>query len=459
MPHNDVQVHWQMATDERFRHIIRRGTVMASPRLAHSVHVDVRRLRPATPYWYRFKVGSHISHAGRTRTAPAPGASPKRLGLAFVSCQNWQHGYYAAYRNLAEEDVDLVVHLGDYIYESGVIPGAPRAHDGPEPVTLEQYRNRHALYKTDPDLRRAHAAFPFVATFDDHETENNYAGSVPQAGSDSESRGAFRARRAAAYRAYWEHMPLRRSSRPAGPDMLLYRRLVFGDLMELMVLDTRQYRSAQPCTAGVTEGCAVPGDQDLTMTGPNQERWLFDALDHSRGRWNVIAQQTMLAQFDLQTGRGRSFSSDQWDGYPAARQRILQFLSERRPSNPVVISGDLHSSWVAELKTDFRDPKSRTVGTEFVGTSISSLSPAEFNAAVATALPDNPHVSFFDGQYRGYTRCEVTRDRWRTDMRAVSDVLSADARAFTLASFDIENGRPGTHSRRQALPVAVAPRG
>jgi alkaline phosphatase D len=443
MPPKDVDVQWQIARDENFRHIVGRGTAIAGAHTAHSVHVDVGGLGPARWYWYRFKAGSYISPTGRTKTAHAGDSSPRRFRFAFVSCQNWQHGYYTAYGSLAEEDIDVVLHLGDYIYESGMIPNAPRVHEGGEPLTLEQYRNRHALYKTDLALQRAHASFPFIMTFDDHETENNYAALVPEKDSETPGPQAFRRRRAAAYRAYWEHLPLRASTRPTGAHMPLYRRFSLGDLVEISVLDTRQYRSDQSCLVPHPPRCVVPTQRAMTMTGPAQERWLLDGLDRSRARWNVVAQQTMLAPFDLSVGAERSFNTDQWDGYPSARARLLGFLLHRRPKNPVVLSGDLHSTWIADLKADARDPNSESIGTEFVSTSISSLSPADFNAEVAAALPENPHVGFFDGEFRGYTRCDVTPSGWRTDVKAVPTVMSPEASPFRLASFEIREGHPG----------------
>ena len=443
MPPKDVDVYWEVARDEYFRSVVRRGTARASPQFAHSVHVDVEGLEPSRWYWYRFKAGSYISPTGRTRTAAANDASPTRFRFAFVSCQNWQHGHYTAYRSLAEEDIEVVVHLGDYIYESGMIPGSLRVHEGDEPLTLEQYRNRHALYKTDSALQRAHAAFPFILTFDDHETENNYAGFVPERDSDTPGSQAFRRRRAAAYRAYWEHLPLRASLRPTGAQMLLYRRFSIGDLVEISVLDTRQYRSDQSCRVPDPPRCVVPAQRGMTMTGPAQERWLLDGLDQSHARWNVVAQQTMLAPFDLSVGADQSFNIDQWDGYPSARARLLGFLLHRRPKNPVVLSGDLHSSWIVDLKADFRDPDSETIGTEFVGTSISSISPADYNAEVEAALPENPHVGFFDGEFRGYTICDVTPGHWQTDVMAVPTIMSPDASRFRLASFGTEEGAPG----------------
>jgi alkaline phosphatase D len=446
MPPRPVAVDWEVATDEGLRDVVRRGTALATPELAHAVHIDVRGLAPDRWYWYRFAAGDALSPVGRTRTTPAAGAAVERLRFAFVSCQDWQNGYFTAYEGLAREDLDLVVHLGDYIYEYGPRPGGPRRHtDGPEVGSLASYRNRHALYKTDPALQAAHAAFPFVVTWDDHEVENNYAGAIDE--EPDTDPAAFLARRAAAYQAYYEHLPLRLSAPPQGPEVGIYWRLPYGDLAEFSLLDTRQYRTDQPCGDGIQARCAAALSEAQTMAGPAQERWLLDGLDRSAARWNVIAQQTILAQYDFRAGPERAFNMDQWDGYVAARNRLLGFLLARRPANPVVITGDIHSSWVHDLKADFDTPASATVGTEFVGTSISSDFPQQAIAPVTAALADNPHTKFFDGANRGYVRCDLSRRRWLTDFRAVptvgGQVLVADGPVTTLASFVVEDGVPG----------------
>jgi alkaline phosphatase D len=441
MPPENVVVRWELALDENMRKVVQKGKALAIPDLAHSVHVDVRGLNPDRWYWYQFRVGDEVSPIGRTRTAPSFRRPTKQLNFAFVSCQDWQNGYYTAYQHLAEEDLDLVVHLGDYIYEYGPQTDKPRQHNSPEIVTLADYRNRHALYKTDANLQATHAAFPWIVTWDDHEVENNYANLIPE---ENQSQEAFLVRRANAYQAYYEHMPLRQSSLPNGPNMQLYRRLTFGNLAEFHVLDTRQYRTDQPCNDGLKPRCAAAFDVNATLTGTEQEQWLFQGLDQSRSRWNVIAQQIMMAQYDFDARPEVGlFNMDQWDGYVAARNRLLNFLQQRQPSNPVVISGDIHSSWVHDLKADFDNPASVTVGTEFVGTSISSDFPTAFIAPTQAALSDNPHTKFFDGAYRGYVRCHLTPERWQSDYRAVSTITSPNATISTLASFVVENSQPG----------------
>ncbi|NJR66445.1 MAG: alkaline phosphatase [Leptolyngbyaceae cyanobacterium CRU_2_3] len=441
MPAYKVEVRWQIATDENMRRIVKSGTAIASPSLAHSVHVDVRGLQPNRPYWYRFKAGNEVSPIGRTRTAPLANQRLNRLRFALVNCQDWQNGYYTAYKHVAEEELDLVVHVGDYIYEYGPEPGGPRQHNGPEIVTLTDYRNRHALYKTDTNLQAAHAAFPWVVTWDDHEVENNYANSISE---DNAPVAEFLLRRAAAYQAYYEHMPLRRTALPNGADLRLYRRLTYGNLAQFNVLDTRQYRTDQPCEDGLKPLCDASLDPNASLTGQVQERWLLDGLKRSSARWNVLAQQVMFSQFDFDARpEVQALNTDQWDGYVAARNRLLTFLDRQKTSNPIVLTGDIHSSWVHDIKRDFNNPASRTLGTEFVSTSITSDFPTAFIQPVTLALSNNPHTKFFNGALRGYVRCDLTRDRWKSDYRVVSTITEPEATISTLASFVVENGKPG----------------
>ncbi|MFG1706232.1 alkaline phosphatase D family protein [Nonomuraea sp. M3C6] len=425
MPAEPVEVLWEVARDDAFRHVVRRGSVTAVPESVHTVHVVVDDLAPDRWYWYRFKAGDTYSRTGRTRTMPPPGAKADHMRFAFVSCQSWAGGPYPAYRDLAEQDVDFVLHLGDYIYET--------ANGG-----LTEFRRLHALYKTSPHLRAAHARFPFFLTWDDHEVQNNYAGDIQGGAGDGRP---FLERRANGYQAYYEHLPMRPAQQPHGPDALMYRRFDFGRLAEFSILDTRQYRSDQPCGDGRKAPCAETADPARTMTGPEQEQWLLSGLGRSKARWNVVAQQTIMAQFDYDLGPGKIVNLDEWDGYPAARSRILDFIAERRPSNPVVLSGDWHTHWVNDLKTDFDDPNSETVATEFAGTSISSG--AGWDADVRAGLAANPHVKFYNGTYRGYVICDVTPERWRSDLRIVLAAADPASPAYTIAAFEVRDGEPG----------------
>jgi alkaline phosphatase D len=340
---------------------------------------------------------------------------------------------------MAEEDIDLVVHLGDYIYEGGAAQNRTRRHNSVEIMSLEDYRNRHALYKTDPHLQRAHALFPWIVTWDDHELENNYAGDVSE---DNAPREGFLERRANAYQAYYEHMPLRRASMPQGSSMRLYRRLAFGDLAEFSVLDTRQYRTDQPCGDGNKPQCAEALSPEGTALGSEQERWFLDGLQGSQQRWRIIAQQILMAKIDRGTEEPL-YSMDQWSGYEVARQRILNFLHERKIANPVVLSGDIHSNWAADLKLDFSDPKSPAVGSEFVGTSISSGGDGSDTTPLTEGYYSrNPHLHLYNSQ-RGYVRCAVTPKQWQSDYRVVDYVSKPGSPVKTRASFVVEAGRPG----------------
>ncbi|MBK9166401.1 MAG: alkaline phosphatase D family protein [Bryobacterales bacterium] len=441
MPPEDVEVRWQVASDDKMANIVQQGKATAPANLAHAVHVEVDGLEPGRWYFYRFIAGSEESPIGRTRTAAAANHDLDRLSFAFASCQHYEY-LYTSFQHMADEDLDLVIHLGDYIYEGGPRPdpSRPRDHGTPQIVSLSDYRNRYALYRSDPLLREVHARFPWVVTWDDHEVDNNYANDIPE---DDQPREAFLERRANAYQAYYEHLPLRRTSLPTGSKMLLYRRLAYGNLAEFSVLDTRQYRTDQPCDDGTKPPCPAMLDPNATMMGPEQEQWLVDGLNRSTACWNVLAQQVMMAKVDRMPGPDVAHPMDQWAGYEVARNRLLAYLGERRIANPVVLTGDIHSNWVADLHVDFSNPKSLKVGTEFVATSISSSGDGSDTVpTVAAYLPENPHVKFFNSQ-RGYVRCVVTPDQWRSDYRVVEYVTKPGSPIATRASFVVENGRPG----------------
>ncbi|MBT2443133.1 alkaline phosphatase D family protein [Streptomyces sp. ISL-36] len=449
LPRERVAVRWELARDERFTRVVRRGGATAHPEFQHSVHVEVDHLDPDRVYFFRFRAGDWISPVGRTRTAPAADARVSELKLAAVSCQAYHDGYFTAYRHLAQEDVDVVFHLGDYLYEYAVnATGGARAYTdrrlpavfNRETVTLEDYRLRYALYKSDPDLMAAHAAHPFVVTWDDHETENNYAGGTPENDVPPEE---FLLRRAAAYRAYWENQPLRAPQRPEGPDMRLYRRLRFGRLAQFDILDTRQYRSDQ----AYGDGWRVPGpeseDPARTMTGAAQERWLLDGWRASRALWNVVPQQVVFSERRSAPTAGYTVSMDSWDGYPASRQRILDGAAAAGVENLMVLTGDVHVGYGLDIKADFRDPASRNLGTEIVATSISSGKdgadrPANYDHLTAA----NPHMKFYNGR-RGYVTVALGERSARADFRTVTAVTTPGAPVTTAASYVTEAGNPG----------------
>jgi alkaline phosphatase D len=426
--------------------VVASGTAYATPEWAHCVHVEADGLEPGRWYWYRFTAGDVASPVGRTRTAPAANAALERMRFAFASCQHYEQGWFGAYRHIVAGDPDLIVHLGDYIYESSWGRDHVRKHNGPEPQTLDDYRIRHALYRSDADLQAAHAACPWLMTWDDHEVENDYANDRSE---NLDSPEWFLARRAAAYKAYYEHMPLRRAMVPHGPHARIYTRVTFGDLVNFFVLDGRQYRSPQACQRFGRGGSSVVDAEqcrelhapERVMLGPAQAAWLRAGLATSRAKWNVIAQQTRMAQFDVQPGPGRRAWTDGWDGYPASRRRLLDFIEARKIANPVVIGGDVHTFNVNDLKRDFDDPASPTVASEFVGTSITSQSGPQDQ--LDKLLPDNPHVKLADSRYRGYVRIALAGARFTADLRAMETVQKRDAACNTLATFVVEDGKPG----------------
>jgi alkaline phosphatase D len=444
MPKRKVEVEWQVATDPRFRHVVRRGKVWALPPLAHSVHVDVDGLAPDRVWFYRFRYAGEVSPTGRTRTAPAFGCPVGAMTFAFASCQDWASGYYSAYRHLAEEDLDLVLHLGDYVYEGGIpADGGYRQVSTPgvlrdAPRDLERWRMQYALFKSDPDLQRAHARFPWMVTWDDHEVQNDYANT------QSQYEGDIAELRAAAYQAWYEHQPVRRPARPDATGPRIYRRASWGDLAQLDIVDGRQYRSVPPCGWGEADACDAAYDPTVSMLGSQQEQWLYRGLADSDVRWNILGSNVMLGRLDHDGDEGDLLWHDAWDGFPAARNRLTSAWRRHDVRNPVVVTGDWHSTFVHDIKRDFDDEGSPVIGTEFVGTSISSNGDdIVYGPYYGPMIKFNPHIKFFDGDRRGYVRCRLDRRQLRTDLRMVRTVSRSDAPDYTYASFVVEDGRPG----------------
>ena len=447
MPASPVRVHWQVAHDARFRHVVRQGTVTATPELAHSVHPEVNGLASDRVYFYRFKALGQISPVGRTRTAPARGARPSQASFAVVGCQNYPAGYYTAYRYVANEDVDFVMHTGDYLYEGG-IPDGTRGMTLPatlatETGSLARYRTQYGLYKSDNDLQAAHAAHPWMLYWDDHEVENNYADETPQDPADAAS---FPARRAAAYQAYYEHLPLRFRQIPQDGSLQMYRRLQWGDLMGLNLLDGRQYRSDQTTPDHF-------GDADRTMLGLEQEGWLQNKLSRSHTKWNVVGNQTVVSWIDTDPGPGVTTSDDNWNGYRAARDRLLHGIGDAGVRNVVVFTGDAHCAMAGSLRRQVEQfDSSPVVASEFLCTSISS---AGDGAPIITKgsqwLVSNPDMLFFDGR-RGYSTVDVRRHRLTTTYKALDYVSKPDAPLITVASLSVLDGIPGVQGDRITQP-------
>ncbi len=436
MPEQSVPVRWEIAEDDSMRTVVQRGELTARPDAAHSVRHEVKGLEPGRWYWYRFDAMGEVSTIGRTRTAAAPSEALERLHLAVACCQEYQHGYYTAYRHMAEEDLDLVLHVGDYIYEGGIDDSRPRRHNSAAVKTLAAYRNRYALYKLDPDLQAAHAAFPWAAVPDDHEVANDYADAHDVSGRVSP--GAFLRRRAMAYQAYYEHMPFRPAMRPNGPEMRLYRTLRFGDLATIHLLDTRQHRTVQPCGSKWQTRCKEAYDPKATLMGFEQERWLYASFGDASPRWTVLSEQIPIMQRRRRKDGVDEFHTDKWDGYIAARGRLFDAVQKHHLEGLVVLSGDVHNNWAGRLKANFDDPASETLGNEFVVTSISSDGDGvDIKNSLRRIVEANPHIAFCNDQ-RGYLRCVVNRKQWRTDFRVVPYVTKPGAPIATRASFVVD---------------------
>lgn len=437
MPDAPVRVRWEVAHDDSFKEIVTSGEAIAEPAFAHSLHVDATGLQPDSWYFYRFTVGEHTSVVGRTRTLPAGDAAPERLRFASASCQRFTQGYYTAYAHMAEEDLDLVIFLGDYIYENGDT-GPVRSHGGEECFTLAQYRDRYALYRSDAVLRRTHERFPWLVIWDDHEVDNNYADEVSSVG-DAE----FMARRIAAYQAFYEHMPVRVAP-PEDGDMQLYRSFRWGDLADLFLLDTRQYRSDQLCMDEPGSDCGELATDQGTLLGETQEQWLKDGLTSSPAIWKLIGQQIVFSKVDF---GGLFINWDQWDGYPTARQRLLDFFAAQQLQNVVILAGDLHVGGMAELNAVAGDINTPVVAVEIVTTSISSGSETGIPPETIEELVGNvPQIRYFNGHSRGYVSVEVSRSQLVAHFKVVETVEAETSPVMVEASLTVLAGVAGVQA-------------
>lgn len=440
-----VNVTWQVAEDEAFARVIKSGQTVATADWAHSVHVEVEGLLPLRQYYYRFIAKGQNSPTGRAKTAPRLGAPVDKVRFAIASCQHYEQGFFNAYADMVAQDPDIIIHLGDYIYEASWGPQV-RRQVSVEAETLTDYRRIHAQYKTDPDLQAAHAHAAWLFIWDDHEVVNDYANLNDENYMPLER---FRARRAAAYKAFYEHMPVRLRSKPHGENMRMHDYFYYGDLMTIALTDARQYRDDQACQTPDDGGaqvvnCPELNDMSRSMFGASQERWLMSSFLRSGATWEVLAQPTLFSRL-FQTNRaGEAGSwSDGWDGYPATRDMIINAAVQRRPKNFISIGGDMHSWWQADLKADYNDPESQTVGTEFVTTSVTAHSYA-YNRFMRM-LPNNPHIKFFDDRKRGYSLIDVTPETWTVQMKEMTSIYDPAARAETRKTFVVENGVPGAN--------------
>lgn len=441
MPGARPTVAWEVAEDEGFTKIVKRGRYTAAPELGYSVHVEVDGLESDRWYAYRFLSGDAVSQVGRVRTTPAAGAlTDLRFGVA--SCQNYEQGLFTALDHLSRERLDLVTHLGDYIYEYGTRDGAVRPHHGFEVRSLDDYRRRYSQYKMDPALQAAHRMCPWLVTWDDHEVDNNYAGAFGENRMESEEQ--MLARRAAAYQAWWEHQPVRVPRARSWADLDIRRTTDWGALARFWMMDTRQYRDDQACADGSqVVPCGDWANPARSVLGAQQEKWIDEGLAASRARWQVLAQQIMLAPFDPRLGPETLAAMDPWSGYPAARERLLGTIAERAPNRTVVLTGDIHSNFVNELRSGFDRPDRPVVAAELVGTSLASGGDGEDAWRQFTnAAGENPHIKWHSAR-RGYVTCDVSSSEWRADYREVPYVTRPGAPVETRTSWRIEHGRPG----------------
>jgi alkaline phosphatase D len=443
---DDVPVTWELRQGDE---VVGNGSMIAERRFAHSVHVDVADLEPNTAYTYDFTAGSFTSPTGRTRTMPALDDATTPMTLVFASCQDYEAGYYSAWRHAAADEPDLVMFLGDYMYETGGDEAALRQHTGSECETLDDYRARYALYKSDPDLQAAHAVSPWLVVWDDHEVDNDYADSISQ---DDDDITLFEERRLAAYQAWWEHQPVRLDPPTDGSGYRIWRDTSFGALAHIFMIDTRGERSEQPCedqaldlpqlsTVRITPVCDAAVATTQSMMSAEQEAWLVDGLAASTATWNVLGNQVFMFGASVLPGSTPPLViNDTWDGYPETRRRLLSTVEPGK--NLVVLTGDFHASAVGDLRADPFDTSLPVVGTEFMGTSISSLFPAEAVDLATAAIASNPHISWFDAR-KGYTRCTVTPTTWTTELRVVADVTDPESPVETVATFVVDAGTPG----------------
>jgi alkaline phosphatase D len=451
IPNEIIPVKWEISKDEAFAQVVQSGVSQATPDLAHSVHVELSGLPSNQWFFYRFQVGEFTSATGKTRTFAAHNAPADKLKIAFASCQHYELGYFNAYPHVVAEKPDVLLFLGDYIYEYAPGKKGVRTVEGSWCLTLADYRKRYATYKQEKELQEVHACCPWLVTWDDHEVQNDYAGT--QEGSMGPSTN-FLKRRAAAYQAYYEHMPLKASvltegiaGLDKGAEMRIYDNYKFGSLLSLSMLDTRQYRSPQACTpngktgSGVLDpkSCELLSDQSRSMLGLQQEQWLEkqlqDGKDHA---WNLIGQSTLFGQILLSYADGPKIWNDGWDGYPVTRSRITQQLVKHKVPNPVILGGDVHESWVGYVKEDYGSPASKAVGVEFCGASISSYE----GRNTSVRQKRNPHFVFSEGLRMGYTVMEFNKNELNVAIRAVKDHRQKTSEIETLAKFRVPAGAP-----------------
>ena len=440
-----VIVRLDVYADDACKKRVQTLLVATNASRGYSVHAHIRNLQPATDYWYKFSQGDAQSTVGHTRTAPALNADVRELRIALASCQHYEQGQYLAHAEIAKQQLDFVLFMGDYIYESSNPQYAIRKHSNDEPKTLPQYRERYEQYKRDPALQAAHAAHPWVLMWDDHEVVNDYANDQDRNYTDPQ---LMLQRRAAAYQAYFEHQPLLLGPDAANPaDMRLYDHLSWGKLADVWTLDCRQYRSAQACRDPVRGGgrmvmqCDDLSDPKRTMLGATQERWLTESLSQSKRQWKLVAQATQISSTGVPAPVGRSYWNDAWDGYPEARKRLLQTVVDAKLQNVVTLGGDVHCNVAAPLRLEPNNPQSPIVASEFVTTSITSRGLGD--KAAALIRDNNPDLLHYRPDERGYSLITVTPKDVRCDFRTTKFPAGSEAGLKTQARYVVKSGKAG----------------
>lgn len=442
MPRMPVAVDWELSLNRGMTRIIRNGQTLAMPELAHSVHLELDGLQPRSHYWYRFRVAGQESPVGRTLTLPGIGDTPDTSAtLRFVtaSCQNYTHGHFVAYRQMVRDDPDFVIHLGDYIYDTAFGESFRQHPSNDAPQTLDDFRRWHARYKSDRFLREAHAALPFFLAIDNHDAIDH----------NDPSRAA---QRAAAYQAWYEHMPVRGYPGAGANAFSLHRCIRVGEIAQICLLDVRQFRDPWDVCGddydrsygfgNYRRRCEAIFAEDRSMLGASQEQWLSERLQQNSAAWNVIASPGPFLPFSYREGGSDLRYVSAWDAYPANRQRVAQALAQSTTGHPVILSGDVHSFWAVDGSA-VRESGERVPVVEFVTSSISANWPPPLAQAVSDNLSYNPQVRFYDPAHRGYLLHQVSDSEWQTSARGIDDVQDDQARGRNVARFSIQHGEAG----------------
>ena len=433
-----VPVTWELSLDAGMAHVVQCGQALASPELAHAIHVDVQGLQAGKEYWYQFSVADHRSQIGRTKTLANAGSRTTSLRFVTTSCQNYTHGYFTAYKHMLADKPDFVIHLGDYIYDTSFGETFRRHETEQAPLTLSEFRRRHALYKTDRHLQHAHAGLPFFTMIDNHDAIEDKDADISL-------------QRAAAYQAWYEHMPVRGYGGAGTNHFDLHRKIVIDDLVQISLLDARQFRDKKDLCrdsiepnfgfGGYRERCAELLGEDRSMLGAAQERWLQHGLLQCRAAWNVIASPGPFLPFRFYRDGKEFVYIGAWDAYPANRNRLAAGI-KAAAGHPLILSGDVHSFWAIDGALSAK-PAERIPIVEFINSSISANWPLPLARPIRDNLARNPQVKFYEPDRRGYLLHEVNKTIWKTRMRAVADVREIDSAAVNLAGFVVENGKSG----------------